>query len=79
MMGIAFEMVCAALKRSPNDELKPVIAAKIVELAKAGERSQPALRAGADRSPRLAGAGRRHPTTLMENIIAQQIVALIGK
>jgi len=39
VMGVAFEIICAALKvAAPNDELKPIIALKIIELAEAGQR-----------------------------------------
>jgi hypothetical protein len=39
IMGVAFEMVCAALKiYAPDDKLKPLVAAKIIQLAKMGER-----------------------------------------
>jgi hypothetical protein len=38
-MGVAFEMVCAALKiATPDDRLKPIVAGKIIELTKTGER-----------------------------------------
>jgi hypothetical protein len=38
IMGIAFEMTCAALHITPSDKSKPAIARKIIELAQAGER-----------------------------------------
>jgi hypothetical protein len=37
-MGLAFEMTCAAL-RLDDDKLRRVIAHKIIELAKTGERN----------------------------------------
>ena len=39
IMGVAFAMACLALKLTDlDDEVKPLIASKIIELAKAGER-----------------------------------------
>jgi len=44
VMGLAFEMACAALKiADPDDKLKSVIASRIIELAQAGERDPNAL------------------------------------
>ena len=40
VLGVAFEMVCIALRTEDSDDfVKQAIATKIVELAKAGERN----------------------------------------
>ena len=44
VMGVALEMTCAALQTGPcADDVKQVIANKIIALAKAGERHPDAL------------------------------------
>jgi hypothetical protein len=40
ILGVAFEMVCVALQTEGSDDfVKQAIAAKIIDLAKAGERN----------------------------------------
>jgi hypothetical protein len=40
ILGVAFEMVCIALRTGDcDDEVKQAIASKIIDLAKAGERN----------------------------------------
>jgi len=43
VLGVAFELVCAALRVGDSDDVKQTIANKIIFLAKAGERRPDAL------------------------------------
>jgi hypothetical protein len=59
IMGVAFEMARAALRIANRDDLtNEVIAQRVIELAKAGERDPDALCEGALNRPASAGIGR---------------------
>jgi hypothetical protein len=58
VLGVAFEMVCIALRIGDSDDgVKQAIATKIIDLAKAGERNQARQRETRRFKPKV-GTGR---------------------